>query len=127
MVRVGDSTVAKALGPRLAEGLVALCAPVIFELGFSARTAADHMALIDRVDAFERAPTNEGDFVRAIELQSALADRGQHRAISLVHALVAAVAEARGLTLLHYDKDFDLIADLTDQPTEWIVPPGSVD
>jgi hypothetical protein len=41
--------------------------------------------------------------------------------------LVAAIAEAASLTVLHYDADFDHIASVTHQPTEWIVPPGSVD
>jgi hypothetical protein len=31
------------------------------------------------------------------------------------------------LTMLHYDADFDLIASVTGQPCEWVVPPGSVD
>ena len=55
-----------------------------------------------------------------------MADRGQHRAISLVDALVAAVVEARDLTMLHYDKDFELIAMITQQVTRWAVPAGSV-
>lgn len=113
--------------PLFADGLVALCGPVIFELGFSARTAADHAALMDRVDAFERAPTNDGDHQRATELQAELAQLGQHRAISMVDALVASVAETRGLVVLHYDKDFDLIATTTGQKMKWVVPQGSID
>ena len=31
------------------------------------------------------------------------------------------------LTVLHYDQDFDLIAECTGQPTEWIVPRGEID
>jgi predicted nucleic acid-binding protein len=34
---------------------------------------------------------------------------------------VAAVAEIEGLTVLHHDGDFDLIAAITGQPVEWIV------
>ena len=41
--------------------------------------------------------------------------------------LIAAAAEARGLTVLHYDADFDQIADVTGQSCQWIVPAGSVD
>jgi len=36
------------------------------------------------------------------------------------------VAEVEGLTVLHYDGDFDLIAGITGQPTEWVVAAGSV-
>jgi len=126
MVRVDRAAVASAIGPMLADGLVALCGPVIFELGYSARSASDHRSLVDRVDAFERAPTTDGDHRRALEIQSALVERGQHRAVSMVDALVASVAETRGLTVLHYDKDFDLIAGVTGQEMAWVVPQGSV-
>jgi predicted nucleic acid-binding protein len=37
------------------------------------------------------------------------------------------VAEAHDLTVLHYDADFELIADVTGQPQEWIVPRGTAD
>ena len=98
-----------------------------FELGFSARSTADHDAIFERLDAFESAPTTDGDHQRALELQSLLAQRGQHRTLSLVDALVAAVAETRKLTVLHYDSDFELVADLTGQPHQWVVPAGTAD
>jgi len=44
-----------------------------------------------------------------------------------VDALVASVAESRGLTILHYDADFELIAAFTGQPQQWIVPRGAAD
>jgi predicted nucleic acid-binding protein len=53
---------------------------------------------------------------RAVELQRVLADRGQHRAPSIPDLLVAATAELCGLVVLHVDKDFELIADITGQP-----------
>jgi predicted nucleic acid-binding protein len=34
--------------------------------------------------------------------------------------LIAATAELAGLTILYSDKDFELIADLTGQPTKWL-------
>lgn len=55
---------------------------------------------------------------RAIEIQMFLADRGQHRAPSIPDLLVAATGELAGLTVLHVDKDFDLIASVTGQATE---------
>ncbi len=57
---------------------------------------------------------------RAIELQSVLAETGQHRAPSIPDLLIAATAELAGLTVLHSDKDFELIAQVTGQPTERI-------
>jgi predicted nucleic acid-binding protein len=41
--------------------------------------------------------------------------------------IIAAAAEAAELTVLHYDRDFDHIASVTGQPTEWIAHPGSLD
>ena len=53
-------------------------------------------------------------------------ERGQHRAVSIPDLLIAATAEIEGLTVLHYDADFDLIADITGQPCEWIVERGTI-
>jgi predicted nucleic acid-binding protein len=55
---------------------------------------------------------------RAIEVQTQLADRGQHRAPGIPDLLIAAVAERAGHTVLHLDKDFELIAAVTGQATE---------
>ena len=125
--RLGKPHVAAAVAPLIAEGKIALCAPVVFELGFSARSASDHDAVMSRIDAFESVPTIEGDHRRALELQRLLAVRGRHRALSLVDGLVAAIAESRGLTVLHYDADFDAVSEVTGQPTEWVVERGSAD
>ena len=125
--RVARPAVAAAFAPLVAQGRVAVCAPVAFELGFSARSLADHQAIMNRLAAFETVPTTEGDHQRALELQQALAVRGQHRALSLVDALVAAVAESRNLTVLHYDSDFELVAHVTGQPHQWVVERGTAD
>ena len=125
--RLTKPHVAAAIAPLVAEGRIALCAPVAFELGFSARSAADLDAVMSHIDAFESVPTTEGDHLRALELQRLLAGRGRHRALSLVDALVAATAESRGLTVLHYDADFDAVSEVTGQRTQWIVERGSAD
>jgi predicted nuclease of predicted toxin-antitoxin system len=52
--------------------------------------------------------------------------KSQHRAVSLPDLLVAACAEANDLVVLHYDADFDRIAKVTGQPTQWVVPRGAV-
>ena len=63
---------------------------------------------------------------RAVEVQDALAERSQQRGVKIADLLIAAAAEAAGLVVLHYDHDFDLIAEVTGQPAEWIVPAGTV-
>lgn len=55
---------------------------------------------------------------RAVEIQSILAARGQHRAPSIPDLLIAATAELADLTVLHLDNDFELIAELTGQPVD---------
>lgn len=62
---------------------------------------------------------------RAREVQEELVARGQHRAVSIPDLIVAAVAEVERLTVLHHDGDFDLIAAITGQPTEWVAPPAT--
>jgi predicted nucleic acid-binding protein len=64
---------------------------------------------------------------RARELQRDLVARGQHRGVSVPDLVLAAVADIEELTILHYDADFDLISSVTGQPTEWVVPRGSID
>ena len=54
-----------------------------------------------------------------------LADHGQHRAPSVPELIIAATAELAGLTVLHCDKDFDLIASVTGQPAEWLSGTGT--
>lgn len=108
---------------RIDRGLVHVCAVTVLEVGYSARTAGDHRTLLRRPPiAFmpiEYLTPRIED--RAIELQALLADRGQHRAPSIPDLIIAATAELAELTVLHLDKDFELIAEITGQPTERLV------
>ena len=125
--RLSKPAVAAAVSPLMSQGHVAVCAPVIFELGFGARDDADYDALLSRMDAFESVPVTDGDHQRSLAIQGRLAEQGRHRAVSLVDTLVAAVAENRDLTVLHYDADFETIADITGQAHRWVVQRGTVD
>lgn len=64
--------------------------------------------------------------IRALEIQALLAERSQHRGVSVPDLLIAACAERAGLVVLHYDADYDRIAEMTGQPTRWVVPRGSI-
>lgn len=125
--RLTKPVVAARFAPLVATGNVAICAPVAFEVAYSARSHDDYVAITDRLAAFPALPVTDADHRRAIDVQASLAARGQHRALSLVDALVAAIAEARALTVLHYDADFELVANVTGQTQEWIVPRGTAD
>lgn len=105
---------------RIERGLIRISTVTRLEVGFSARSAADHRTLLGQPPLASMpveylTPKIED---RAVELQTALAVRGQHRAPSIPDLLIAATAELAELTVLHLDKDFELIAELTGQPTE---------
>jgi predicted nucleic acid-binding protein len=116
------------LEPLILQGLAATCSITDLERLYSARSGAEHREWRDEASLrFARADIDEQVFARAIEVQGLLADRGQHRGANVADLVVAAAAEQAGLTVLHYDADFDLIATVTRQPMEWVVPRGSVD
>ena len=120
--------VAATLEPMVLKGLVAICSVTDLELLFSARSGAEHREWRQEIDLrFVRVQIDQGALDRAVDVQGLLADRGQHRGTNVPDLVVAAAAERAGLTVLHYDADFDLIATVTGQPTEWVVARGSVD
>jgi predicted nucleic acid-binding protein len=63
---------------------------------------------------------------RALATHRALAATSQHRHFRLPDLIIAATAEMNGATVLHYDADYDRIAAVTGQPTEWVAPKGSL-
>jgi predicted nucleic acid-binding protein len=98
-----------------------------FEDLFSARSPAQYFQTVAiRRDGYEYLTTEEEDWQRALETQAELATRGRWREVGMPDLLVAAVAERHALTLLHYDADFDTIAEITGQDARWVVPRGSV-
>lgn len=119
--------VAAALEPLLRNHEVATCGLVELEVLFSSlgyrdfRTARAELAVV-----YPLAVTRQTDFDRAVEVMSELARRGLHRSAGPVDLVIAAVAERNGLTVLHYDSDYDRIAEVTGQAMEWVVPRGSV-
>jgi predicted nucleic acid-binding protein len=102
------------------------CAVVDLELLYSAEGPADYRAAAEALQGLPRATVDEECVQRALEVQAMLAARSQHRGVSVPDLIVAACAERAGLTVLHYDSDFERIAEVTAQPTQWVVPRGSV-
>ena len=126
VTRVAQPEVAARLGGLLRARDVGCTSMTALEVGFSARTAAEFDALTRALDVFELVPVEEGDFRRAHLVQRMLARQGQ-RGRKIPDLLIAAVSERLGLTVLHYDRDFELIAEITGQPHEWVVPAGTID
>jgi predicted nucleic acid-binding protein len=118
--------VREALEPLLLAGEIATCGIVDLELLYSTTSRATYRALSEALRGMPRAPIDDACVGRALETQAMLAERSQHRAVPLPDLLVAACAERAGLAVLHYDADFERIAELTGQRTQWIVPRGSV-
>lgn len=120
LVRLGDSLDSELWAQRIERGLLHLTTVTRLEIGYSARSAAQARA------AFQSAPLaamiveylTPGIEDRALAVQLLLAEQGQHRAPSIPDLIIAATAELGGLTVLHVDKDFELIATVTGQPTE---------
>jgi predicted nucleic acid-binding protein len=96
------------------------------EIGFSARSAEEWDRLLAALGAFRRIDVEAHHFDRARQVQRRLVADGL-RGRKVPDLLIAAVAEATSLIVLHYDADFDHIAAVTGQPTEWIVERGSID
>jgi predicted nucleic acid-binding protein len=125
LVRLGASPDATEWANRIARGLVRVTSVTLLEVGFSARSAGDlrhalRSAPLRSMPVEYFTPAIED---RAIEVQTMLADLGQHRAPSIPDLLIAAVAELSQLTVLQIDKDYELIAEVTGQPIERLSQP----
>jgi predicted nucleic acid-binding protein len=121
-------TVRAAFEPLLLGGLVARCGIFELETLFSARNPPELIELRqDLAQGMPLAETRQVDFDRAVEVIQLLASKGLHRSVPIPDLILSAVAERHGLTVLHYDQDYETIADVTGQQARWIVPRGSVD
>jgi predicted nucleic acid-binding protein len=127
LARLAQRAVNDVAWERIVAGAVGVSILTELEMGFSARSAADYRETRDKL-VYRLLPIALPFRAerRAQEVQASLVDRGQHRAVSIPDLLIAATAEIEGLTVLHYDADFDLIAEATGQPMEWVVPQGSI-
>jgi predicted nucleic acid-binding protein len=120
LVRLPSSPDAETWATRIERGLVRITTATRLEVGFSARSGPELRAYwaeppLASMPVEYLTPAIED---RAVAVQAALADHGHHRAPSIPDLLIAATAELAQLTLLHVDKDFELIAEITGQPAE---------
>jgi predicted nucleic acid-binding protein len=127
LARLQRPEVAAVLGPLIEAGLVATCGVIEFELGWATRSSAEFdQVRHDRTAGYEWLATHDEDWHRALDVQGTLWRTGHMRAVGFPDLLIAAVAEREQVTLLHYDSDYDLITAVTRQPTQWVVPRGTV-
>jgi predicted nucleic acid-binding protein len=127
LARMPHPSVARALEPLMLDKMLAICTMTRLEVLYSARNPegyeldAHHL----RQD-FRQLSMNDDVQERALDVQAMLARKSQHRGVGGPDLLIAACAEVHGATVLHYDRDFDHISEVTGQPSLWVVPPGSV-
>jgi hypothetical protein len=127
LARLHHPPVAAVLGPWIEAGLVATCGVIEFELGWATRTGAEFSRLrADRDHGYEWLATHDEDWRRALDVQGTLWRAGKVRTVGFPDLLVAAVAEREQVTIVHYDSDYELIADVTGQPVRWVVSRGTV-
>ncbi|HEV2242170.1 MAG TPA: PIN domain nuclease [Streptosporangiaceae bacterium] len=127
LARLDRPPVAAVLAPLIEAGLVATCGVIEFELGWATRTGAEFDRVrADRDAGYEWLATHDEDWHRALDVQARLWRSGRVRAVGFPDLLIAAVAERERVSLVHYDSDYDLIAAVTGQQMQWVVPPGTV-
>lgn len=109
-------------------GKIATCVFVEMEYLYSARSRTDYRHYSTTRKTLEVAPATEEVCARALEVQGLLADYKDlwHRSVQMADLLIAATAEINGISVLHYDEDFDRINNITKQPCEWLAPKGSL-
>lgn len=127
VVRLGASPDASDWADRIGRGLVRITTVTRLEVGYSARSGQDLRAALSgpplvSMPIVYLTPSVEE---RAVEVLELLAERGRHRAPSVPDLIISATAELNGLTVLHFDKDFDLIAEVTGQPMERLALAGA--
>jgi hypothetical protein len=106
---------------------IAVCLPFLLEAGYSARSAADRVALMARFERFPRVAI-DGEVERmALRAQRELAEIGHHR-LAPLDVMLAACAHRAEAGVLHYDGDYDILAEKTSLvfESEWLVPQGSL-
>lgn len=126
LARMPLEPVRSRLAPIIEAGEAATCAIIDLEVLYSTRNHQDHERIRQRRSlAYHTVPVTEAILQRAIEIQGELARSGRPR-VPIPDLIIAAAAESSGLTLLHYDHDYDMIAEVTRQPAEWVVERGSI-
>jgi predicted nucleic acid-binding protein len=128
LARVARQPTVQAALERLDDiGVLSTSAVIDLEIGYSARNLAEFDSIAaDRRALYQELPLTRAVAERAREVQRELVRTGRHRGPGVSDLLIAATAETYGAVVVHYDHDFDVIAEVTGQPTEWIVPAGSV-
>jgi hypothetical protein len=118
---------ADKVGEWMAESEIAVCLPFLLETGYSAQSAVKHREMMA---GFAELPTVAigPDVERmALQAQRELAEIGRHR-LAPMDVIIAACAHRAEAGVLHYDGDYDILAEKTSLmfESEWLAPPGTL-
>ncbi len=126
LTRLHSEIIRSVIGSLASAGQLGRTTMSDLEIGYSARNDDEWDQLTGALNTFDLVEIEARHFDRARQVQRTLAAKGQ-RGRKIPDLLVAAAAAERGIAVLHYDNDFELIAAATGQTVEWVVPPGTID
>jgi len=124
--RLAQPTVSAVISPLAQRGDIGRAGITDLEVGYGSRNAREWDQDMTDLSVFALVETTANHVRRARQVQRLLASRSQ-RGRKVPDLLIAAAAEELGLTLLHYDSDFDQIAQVTGQTCTWVVAAGTID
>jgi hypothetical protein len=126
LARMPHEPVRQRLGPIIEAGDAATCDVIELEVLYSARSREDYERTRQRrALTYRSIPITQTTLQRALAVQAELARTGHHR-VAIPDLIIAAAAEIAEAVILHYDRDYEVIARVTGQPVEWVVERGSV-
>ncbi len=126
LARARQESVGDRLEALARAGQLWSCRLIDLEVIYGTR-ARDVGDVIDERMALPEAPITPTVMNRAVQMAKTLAAAGHHRGAKPADLVIAATAEVAGLTVLHYDDDYERISEVTHQATEWVAPRGSLD
>jgi predicted nucleic acid-binding protein len=123
-----DPELRTEFGEAVAARRIATCHAVMLELLHGARNSTEFSTVRTGLDRLPLCRIGRREWQRALDVYEVLALQGglHQRRVKHFDLLIAAAAESAERPLLHYDADFDIIAEITGQPTRWIAPRGSL-
>jgi predicted nucleic acid-binding protein len=124
--RYRDPVVRTDFDGRVVAGEIAASPPVLMEMLWSARDAREFALIETNLTALPQLHVSLAAWERAVGVWRELLHRGRHRQVSRTDLVVAAVAELAGIVVCHYDRHFDVIAEVTGQPMRAIAPLGTL-
>lgn len=111
---------------QVAAGQVLVCDLVILELVRLTPNETRAREVAEMLAAFESVSMPSMLWSRARELQTSLAANGDHRRVPPVDLLIGCAAEAAGVQIVHYDRDYERIARVSALEQRWLLPDGTL-